>query len=123
MPVDRSCLPALGPEPAFNFPQIVRHVLPNGLQVWTAEHRDVPVVSALLLLPAGAADDPADRPGLAAITGDLLDEGCGELTALQFHDALGQMGTSHDTEVGSDATLLGLTMLERFAERWGIARA
>ncbi|MEO7274570.1 MAG: pitrilysin family protein [Vicinamibacterales bacterium] len=115
--VDRSRLPALGPEPAFTFPQIERRVLSNGLRVWTAEHRDVPVVSALLLLPAGAADDPADRPGLAAITGDLLDEGCGDLGALEFHEALGRMGTSLDTEVGSDATLLGFTLLERFADR------
>ncbi len=117
MPVDRSKLPALGPEPAFTFPQIARRVLANGLRVWTAEHRDVPVVSALLLLPVGAADDPGDRPGLAAITGDLLDEGCGDLSALEFHEALGRMGASLDTEVGSDATLLGLTMLGRFAER------
>jgi zinc protease len=117
MPVDRSRLPALGPEPAFTFPRIARRTLPNGLRVWTAEHRDVPVISALLMLPTGAADDPADRPGLAAITGDLLDEGCGDLSALEFHEALGRMGTSLDTEVGSDATLLGLTLLERFADR------
>jgi len=117
MPIDRSRLPALGPEPAFTFPQIARRTLPNGMRVWTVEHRGLPVISALLLLPTGAADDPADRPGLAAITGDLLDEGCGDLGALELHEALGRMGTSLDTEVGSDATLLGLTMLERFAER------
>ena len=117
MPVDRSRLPALGPEPTFHFPDIRRRVLANGLRVWTAEHRDVPVLNALLLLPAGAADDPADRPGLAAITGDLLDEGSGNLIALEFHEALGRLGASLDTEVGSDATLLGLTTLERFAER------
>ena len=117
MPIDRSRLPALGPEPAFTFPQIARRTLPNGMRVWTVEHRGLPVISALLLLPTGAADDPVDRPGLAAITGDLLDEGCGDLGALELHEALGRMGTSLDTEVGSDATLLGLTMLERFAER------
>ena len=77
MTVDRSRLPALGPEPTFFFPDIRRRVLANGLRVCTVEHRDVPVLNTLLLLPAGAADDPADRPGLAAITGDLLDEGTG----------------------------------------------
>ena len=117
MPIDRSRLPALGAEPPFTFPQIARRTLPNGMRVWTVEHRGLPVISALLQLPTGAADDPADRPGLAAITGDLLDEGCGDLGALELHEALGRMGTSLDTEVGSDATLLGLTMLERFAER------
>jgi zinc protease len=115
--VDRSRLPALGPEPIFTFPEIRRRVLDNGLRVWTVEHHDVPVLNVLLLLPAGAADDPADRPGLAAITGDLLDEGSGGLSALEFHEALGRLGASLDTEVGSDATLLGVTMLERFADR------
>ena len=117
MTVDRSRLPALGPEPTFAFPDIRRRVLANGLRVWTVEHRDVPVLNTLLLLPAGAADDPADRPGLAAITGDLLDEGSGSLNALEFHEALGRLGATIDTEVGSDATLLGITTLERFAER------
>ena len=117
MPVDRSRLPELGPEPSFTFPEIRRRILDNGLRVWTVEHRDVPVLNALLLLPVGAADDPADRPGLAAITGDMLDEGSGSLSALEFHEALGRLGSSLDTEVGSDATILGITMLERFAER------
>jgi predicted Zn-dependent peptidase len=117
MPVDRSRLPALGPEPTFTFPEIRRRVLANGLRVWTVEHRDVPVLNTLLLLPAGAADDPPDQPGLAAMTGDLLDEGTASLSALEFHEALGHLGASLDTEVGSDATLLGITTLERFAER------
>ena len=117
MTVDRSRLPALGPEPTFFFPDIRRRVLANGLRVCTVEHRDVPVLNTLLLLPAGAADDPADRPGLAAITGDLLDEGTGSLNALEFHEALGRLGATIDTEVGSDATLLGITTLERFSER------
>ena len=115
--VDRSRLPALGPEPTFTFPEIRRRVLANGLRVWTVEHRDVAVTNALLLLPAGAADDPPELPGLAAITGDLLDEGSGALSALEFHEALGRLGASLDTEVGSDATILGVTMLERFTER------
>ena len=117
MTVDRSRLPALGPEPTFFVPDIRRRVLANGLRVCTVEHRDVPVLNTLLLLPAGAADDPADRPGLAAITGDLLDEGAGSLNALEYHEALGRLGATIDTEVGSDATLLGITTLERFSER------
>jgi predicted Zn-dependent peptidase len=117
MTVDRSRLPALGPEPSFTFPEIRRRVLASGLRVWTVEHRDVPVLNALLVLPIGAADDPGDRPGLAAITGDMLDEGSGNLSAIEFHEALGRLGASLDTEVGSDATILGITTLERFGTR------
>ena len=114
---DRSRLPALGPEPSFHFPEIRRGLLSNGLRLMTVEHREVPVVSALVLVPFGAAADPIDRPGLAAITGDLLDEGCGDLDALGLHDRLGRLGAQLDTEVGPDASLLGLTVLERFAPR------
>jgi zinc protease len=115
MAVDRSTLPRPGTEPPFVFPEIRRARLANGLDVWTAEHRDVPLVSALVLIRAGAAFDPPDRPGLAALTGDLLDEGCGELDALGLHDKLGRLGAQLETEVGADATLLGMTTLSRFA--------
>jgi zinc protease len=115
MTVDRSRLPRPGAETPFVFPEIRRSRLSNGIGVWTAEHRDVPLVSALVLLRAGAAFDPSERPGLAALTGDLLDEGCGDLDALGLHDLLGRLGAQLETEVGADATLLGLTTLARFA--------
>ncbi|MCA1563848.1 MAG: insulinase family protein [Acidobacteria bacterium] len=102
MPADRSRLPALGPEPTFTFPDLGKHTLPNGF---------------LLLLPVGAAADPVDRPGLAAVTGDLLDEGCGDRSAIDVHDVLGRMGAQFDTEVGADATILNMTTLSRAKER------
>jgi zinc protease len=120
MPVDRSRLPALGPELPFTFPDVRRRALPSGLRIWTVEHHEVPVMSILVVMPVGASADPPDRPGLAAITGDLLDEGSGDMNALEVHEALGRIGAQIDTEVGSDATVLGLTMLARFADR-GIA--
>lgn len=117
MAVDRSRLPALGPDPAFAFPAIRKHLLANGLQVWTVEHSAVPLVTLLLLVPAGAAADPADRPGLAALAGDLIDEGAGELSALAVHEALARIGARLDTDVGADATTVGLTGLARFTDR------
>lgn len=118
--VDRSRLPPLGPDPSFRFPEIGRRRLSNGLQVLTVEHHAVPLVSFLALLPAGAATDPAERPGLAAVTSDMLDEGCGELDAIELHESLGRIGGHLDSEIGSDATILTLTTLARFADR-GVA--
>ena len=116
-PADRSGLPALGPEPNFRFPDIRRRVLGNGLRVWTVEHRQVPLVAVLALVPVGASSDPGERPGLAAITGDMLDEGAGERSALEVHEALGRIGSQLDLEVGHDATVLALTTLERYLDR------
>jgi zinc protease len=115
--VDRARLPALGPDPPFRFPEIRRRTLANGLRVWTVEHHAVPLVSFLALLPVGAAADPQDRPGLAAITSDMLDEGCGDLDALELHDTLGRLGAHLDSEIGSDATILTVSALARFADR------
>ena len=120
MAVDRSRLPALGALPPFQFPAIEKRLLPSGLRVWTIEHRAVPLVSLLVLVRRGAAADPSGQEGLAAIVGDLLDEGCGDLDAMALHEALGRIGAQLDTEVGSDASLLGLTVLSRFADR-GVA--
>jgi predicted Zn-dependent peptidase len=117
MAVDRSSLPPLGALPPFQFPRIDRHSFPSGLKVWTVEHRAVPLITVLVLVRRGAAADPVGREGLAAITGDLLDEGCGPLDALALHEALGRIGAQLDTEVGSDATMLGLTVLSRFVDR------
>jgi predicted Zn-dependent peptidase len=117
MALDRTRRPALGPEPTFAFPEIRRRTLRNGLRVLTVEHREVPLISVLALVPSGAAADPPGRPGLAAITGDLLDEGSGDLDAMGFNDALARIGAHLETEVGADATLLGITALERFAPR------
>ncbi|HEX2344581.1 MAG TPA: pitrilysin family protein [Vicinamibacterales bacterium] len=115
MPVDRTRLPPLGPDPAFTFPAIRKTMLSSGVRFWTVEHHDVPLVAYLLLMPTGAAADPSNRPGLAAMTGDMLDEGCGDHSALDVHDTLGRLGAHFDIEVGSDATLLSLTTLARFA--------
>ena len=114
---DRTKLPELGPELPFTFPAIRRATLGNGVRVWTVEHRQVPLISVLALLPVGASSDPADRPGLAAITGDMLDEGCGDRSALDVHEALGRIGAQLDIDVGYDATVIGLTTLERYLDR------
>jgi zinc protease len=114
---DRTRLPPRGPEKAFTFPEIRRRTLETGLRICTVEHRQVPLVTVLLLVPAGAAADPPDRPGLAAITADMLDEGCGDRSALDVHEALGRIGAQLDTDVGHDATVIGLTTLVRFLDK------
>ena len=48
MKADRSRLPAVGADPSFTFPHIVRHTLPNGLQVRTLEHHSVPLVTFVM---------------------------------------------------------------------------
>jgi predicted Zn-dependent peptidase len=115
--VDRSRLPEVGRDPAFAIPAIVRHTLPNGLQVRTIEHRSVPVITFVLSVEAGSAADPPAQEGLAALTADMADEGTGALTAIDVSEMLARIGAEYDVEVAPDTTFFTLTTLARFAGR------
>ena len=115
--VDRSRLPDLRAVPRFVFPAIHKAVLANGLRVWSVRHEGVPLIGFLLIVRRGAADDPPGQDGLAAMTADMLDEGTGSWSAIDVHEELARIGAQFDIDIGSDATLVGLTALSRFAAR------
>jgi predicted Zn-dependent peptidase len=115
--VDRSRLPQPGPSDPVRFPAIEKSLLPNGLAVWTVRHAQVPVVAISLLLRRGASSDPAGKHGLAAMTADMLDEGSGDRSAIEVHEAIARLGTQLETDIGSDAIVAGMTVLSRFTDR------
>ncbi len=112
MSVDRSRLPFVRDEAPLHLPRTQRHELANGLPVWTVEHRNVPMVSLLLLVRAGGCEDPAGAEGLAALTADSLDDGAGMRDSLALHDAIASLGASLEIECGTEATTLDITTLE-----------
>ena len=92
-------------------------MLPNGLHIWSVAHPAIPLVSVLLLIKRGAADDPPGREGLAAMTLDMLDEGSGERSAIEMHEELARIGAQLESDIGSDAAIVGTTILSRFTDR------
>jgi len=115
--VDRSRLPEPGPSSLAAFPAIEKSSLANGLRVWTVRHAQVPVVSLSLLIRRGASSDPIGKHGLAATTADMLDEGSGSRSAIEVHEAIARLGTQLETDIGSDATIAGFSVLARFVGR------
>ena len=113
--VDRSQLPGLGPIAPFQPPAFRRVTLDNGVTVWTVAHRRAPVLTLRLLIPTGAAADPAGQWGLAALTADLLDEGTVERSDVELHEALTRLGAHLGIDASSDATVLSLTTLPKHA--------
>ena len=111
----RSRLPEPGPARPFFFPPIEKSTLASGLRVWTVAHTAIPVVTVLLLLRRGSADDPPGLDGLAALTVDMLDEGSGGRSAIDFHEALARIGAQLDSDIGPDAAVLTITALSRFS--------
>ena len=115
--IDRSRLPEPVRGRPYVFPAIDKSRLSNGLRVWTVRHAPVPVVSVMLLVRSGSASDPAGKEGLAAITMDMLDEGSGDRSAIEMHEGLARLGAQFDSDIGSDAAAMTVTMLSRFTER------
>jgi zinc protease len=86
--VDRAVMPAEGPTPSYDFPDVKRRRLSNGLELWIVERPGVPLVNLSLVVGAGAVADPDDRPGLASLTAAMMTEGTTTRTAAQIADEI-----------------------------------
>lgn len=106
--------PEPGPPRAVQVPALSESRLPNRLRVVVAPRRDVPLVTATLIVRAGPEADPAGRAGLASMVATLLTKGATrrgkavEATALvREAEAL---GGSLDGHSSWRASTLGMTV-------------
>jgi len=113
-------LPTGNPEPGTRSPGFaalrpLERRLPNGMRLLLLENRDVPAVQFSLRLDAGAHRDPPDRPGAAAFTARLLDQGAGGRDHEAISEALEQVGAVFDTETARETTRVDLRCLSAHA--------
>ena len=99
-------LPACAAAAAPSAPPLERSVLKNGLTVYRLERTGLPLVQMQLLIPAGAAGDPAGKEGLAALTARLLSRGSAGRTGEAFAEEVEFLGGSLEADAGPDRTLL-----------------
>lgn len=67
---------------------VERMVTPKGIEVWFVRDMHHPMLSMEFAFLGGAAQDPADKPGVATLVAGLLDEGAGDLDAHAFRERL-----------------------------------
>src|SRR2546427_12949892 len=82
---------ALGADAA---PLAHREVLPNGIVLLVAERPAIPIVAVRVFSRAGAVFDPADRAGLANLTGELITRGTAKHTGPELDSAIEFVGGS-----------------------------
>src|SRR5882724_2366762 len=109
----RASAPAPGPEPQFKVPAFKRFKLKSGLEVMLAEMHELPLVDLSLIVKAGGGANPADRPGLADMTANMLDEGTKTRSAIQIADELAQLGAHLGTVSSWDASTAMLSTLSK----------
>ncbi len=56
-------------------PKVEESTLPNGLKIYLLENHELPLVRGLALVRTGNLFDPADKVGLASVTGSLIRSG------------------------------------------------
>ena len=71
------------------------HAFPNGLTLLAERMPSVRSAAFTLLVPAGAAYEPADRAGTASMLAEWLTRGAGERDSRELLTALDNLGVTH----------------------------
>ncbi len=99
-------------------PQVDEFRLPNGMRVLMLESHDLPLVRGTALVRTGNLFDPADKVGLATITGEVLRSGGTESkTGDQIDEQLENIAASVESGIGeTDGTVSFSCLKENTAE-------
>ena len=106
----------LDPHPV-TFPLYELRTLPNGLQVVVVRQNEQPVVSVRMLVRAGSAQDPPDKPGVAEMVATLLDQGTATRSAAEIADIIDFMGGGLGTGAGTDLSFANTILLQSNSTR------
>jgi zinc protease len=94
------------------FPPYEFKTLSNGLQVIAVSHHEQPAVSLRLIVRAGGAQDPMDKPGVASLAAALLDQGTTTKSADQIASTIESLGGLIGTGSGSDLTFINAVVMK-----------
>ncbi len=107
----RATPPAPTPARPYDFPDVERITLDNGLRVLVARTTNAPLVTVRAVVRSGAAHDSASKAGLATLMANLVDEGAGSRNAIQLAEAIGDLGASINAGADWDASFVNLDIL------------
>lgn len=88
------------------FPEYQIKTLSNGLQVLAVSQREQPSVSFRLLIRAGAANDAAQKPGVASFVAGLLDQGTTTRSAEAVANTIESAGGLLSVGAGNEVTFV-----------------
>src|SRR6185437_16079098 len=98
---------------ALRLPPFSRQVLPNGLTLEVMQRKGVPLVEIDVAVKGGIESDPADQPGLAEVTGELLRKGTASRSSDQFSRDLDALGGRYRIRADAQSTLLQSEFLSK----------
>lgn len=108
-PRDAEPMPASAGE--FVVPSPNEFALSNGIRVYHWQRDELPLVQVSAMMPYGTISDPPSAGGLTSLAVDMLDEGAGDLGAIEFANALDQLGASFGAGADLETTTADLSVL------------
>jgi zinc protease len=103
--------PQPGPTRSYHFPVFHDEMLPSGIRLVTAPVAKLPVVTVLVVVDAGSANDPAGKEGVAALTAATLLEGSERFDGAELAEKFEQLGTSVESGADWDSAFIKITVL------------
>ena len=100
--------PTPGDPRPYDFPSVQSQRLGNGLIVLVVDMPGRPLVSATMVVPVGAGDEPPDDAGAAVLAARAMTEGTERYDAVALTEAAERLGASIHAEAGWDATSVGV---------------
>ena len=92
-------------------PQPAETTLDNGLRVIVARSSDLPLVSAALIVRAGAWADPKGLAGAMSMTAGMLTEGTETRTAPEIAQQVEALGATLSSAAGAESSSVDLTVM------------
>lgn len=107
-------MPAGAPGKPFHFPKAATKALANGLRVFAVSSSEQPSITVrLVLTAAGSLYDPAGKPGVAAMTANLLTQGTEKRSAHQIAEAIDFVGGSLSASADHDGAYITVTVVKK----------
>jgi predicted Zn-dependent peptidase/outer membrane lipoprotein-sorting protein len=99
-------------------PEVKREVLPNGMIVFLAEDHQLPMVGLSAKIRTGSVFEPADKVGIASITGMVMRTGgAGNRTGDQIDEELEKLGASVETYIGGTEGDASMSVLKEDVDK------
>lgn len=106
------------PPVEFSPPEPARVVLDNGMVVYLLEDHELPLVSVSAVIRTGGWLEPADKVGVAALTGSVMRTGGGGgMTAEQIDEELEQFAIDINVSIGRQSGSASVDVLRKDLER------
>jgi zinc protease len=115
--LDRSVMPADGPDPLLNLPEVWEAELSNGMTVMGIEQHELPLVQFKISIKGGHYLDNPEKAGVAYLVSQLMMEGTKNKTPLELEEEIENLGSSIWVSASNNDISVNVNSLSRNYEK------